>query len=316
MSDLPAAVHITEEGPREGFQIEKGPIPTARKIELIDAISQTGLDRIQMVSFVNPKNVPGMADAEDVVRGITPKMGVAYTALWLNEKGFERALQFSNRLTNTGTIQLCASEKFSVRNQNRTAAQQLAGQHAIVEMYKAAGIAVERGSIMAAFGCNFEGDIPVSRVVALTQQILDVAKEHGVTLKYITLADTMAWATPLAIKRTVGALRERWPDLDVALHLHDTRGLAIADAYAGLEMGVTRFDAAVAGLGGCPFAGHAGAAGNVCTEDLVFLCEEMGIKTGVDLDALIACAKLAEDIVGHPLPGAVMKGGTLERFRR
>jgi hydroxymethylglutaryl-CoA lyase len=315
MNDLPAAVHITEEGPREGFQIEKGPIPTARKIELIDALSQTGLDRIQIVSFVNPKNVPGMADAEDVVRGVTPKQGVEYTALWLNEKGFERALQFSNQLTNTGTIQLCASEKFSVRNQNRTAAQQLAGQHAIVEMYKAAGIPVERGSIMAAFGCNFEGDIPVSHVVALTQQILDVAAEHGVTLKYITLADTMAWATPLAIKRTVGALRERWPDLDVALHLHDTRGLAIADAYAGLEMGVTRFDAAVAGLGGCPFAGHAGAAGNVCTEDLVFLCEEMGIKTGIDLDALIECAKLAEDIVGHPLPGAVMKGGTLKSFR-
>jgi hydroxymethylglutaryl-CoA lyase len=315
MNDLPAAVHITEEGPREGFQIEKGPIPTARKIELIDALSQTGLDRIQIVSFVNPKNVPGMADAEDVVRGVTPKQGVEYTALWLNEKGFERALQFSNQLTNTGTIQLCASEKFSVRNQNRTAAQQLAGQHAIVEMYKAAGIPVERGSIMAAFGCNFEGDIPVSHVVALTQQILDVAAEHGVTLKYITLADTMAWATPLAIKRTVGALRERWPDLDVALHLHDTRGLAIADAYAGLEMGVTRFDAAVAGLGGCPFAGHAGAAGNVCTEDLVFLCEEMGIKTGIDLDALIACAKLAEDIVGHPLPGSVMKGGTLQKFR-
>ncbi len=315
MSDLPAAVHITEEGPREGFQIEKGPIPTARKIELIDALSQTGLERIQIVSFVNPKNVPGMADAEDVVRGFTPKPGVAYTALWLNERGFERALQFSDRLSNTGTIQLCASEKFSKRNQNRDAAAQLAAQHTIVEMYKAAGVPVERGSIMAAFGCNFEGDIPVSRVVALTQQILDVAAEHGVTLKYIALADTMAWATPLAIKRTVGALRERWPDLDVALHLHDTRGLAIADAYAGLEMGVTRFDAAVAGLGGCPFAGHAGAAGNVCTEDLVFLCEEMGIKTGIDLDALIDCAKLAEDIVGHPLPGAVMKGGTLGRFR-
>ncbi len=315
MSDLPAAVHITEEGPREGFQIEKGPIPTARKIELIDALSRTGLDRIQIVSFVNPKNVPGMADADEVVAGITPQPGVAYTALWLNEKGFARALKHSNRLTNTGTIQLCASEKFSIRNQNRTAAQQLAGQHAIVELYKAAGIPVERGSIMAAFGCNFEGDIPVSRVVALTQQILDVAKEHGVTLKYITLADTMAWATPLAIKRTIGALRERWPDLDVALHLHDTRGLAIADAYAGLEMGVTRFDAAVAGLGGCPFAGHAGAAGNVCTEDLVFLCEEMGINTSIDLDALISCAKLAEDIVGHPLPGTVMKGGTLKRFR-
>jgi hydroxymethylglutaryl-CoA lyase len=315
MSDLPAAVHITEEGPREGFQIEKGPIATARKIELIDALAQTGLERIQIVSFVNPKNVPGMADADDVVRGMAPQAGVEYTALWLNEKGLQRALTFSDRLSNTGTIQLCASEKFSIRNQNRTAAQQLAGQHAIVEMYKAAGLPVERGSIMAAFGCNFEGDIPVSRVVALTQQILDVAAEHGVTLKYVTLADTMAWATPLAIKRTVGALRERWPELDIALHLHDTRGLAIADAYAGLEMGVTRFDAAVAGLGGCPFAGHAGAAGNVCTEDLVFLCEEMGIETGIDLDALIACAKLAEDIVGHPLPGSVMKGGTLKRFR-
>jgi len=314
MSDLPASVRITEEGPREGFQIEKAAIPTARKIALIDALARTGLDHIQIVSFVNPKNVPGMADADAVVEGIAPQPGVAYTALWLNEKGFERALKH-DRLTNTGTIQLCTSEKFLKGNQNRTAAEQLAGQHAIVELYKAAGIPVERGSVMAAFGCNFEGDIPVERVVALVQQILDVAQAHGVTLSYITLADTMAWATPLAVKRVVGALRERWPDLDVALHLHDTRGLAVANACAGLEMGVTRFDAAVAGLGGCPFAGHAGAAGNVCTEDLVFLCEEMGIKTGVDLDALIECAKLAEDIVGHPLPGAVMKGGTLEKFR-
>ena len=169
---------------------------------------------------------------------------------------------------------------------------------------------------MAAFGCNFEGDIPITRVVALVQQILDVAAEHGVTLTYITLADTMAWATPLAVKRVVGALRERWPELDIALHLHDTRGMAIANAYAGLEMGVRRFDSSVAGLGGCPFAGHRGAAGNVCTEDLVFLCDELGIETGIDLDALIECAQLAEDVVGHPLPGSVMKGGTLERFRR
>jgi hydroxymethylglutaryl-CoA lyase len=314
MSDLPAKVHITEEGPREGFQIEKGPIATARKIELIDALAQTGLDRIQIVSFVNPKNVPGMADADDVVTGIAPKPDVAYTALWLNEKGFERALRH-DRLTNTGTIQLAASEKFSKRNQNRDASQQLAAQHTIVEMYKAAKIPVERGSIMAAFGCNFEGDIAVAHIVALVEQILDVAREHGVTLDYITLADTMAWATPLAIKRVVGSLRERRPCLDIALHLHDTRGMAIANAYAGLEMGVTRFDSSVAGLGGCPFAGHAGAAGNVCTEDLVFMCNELGIETGVDLDALIECAKLAEDVVGHPLPGSVMKGGTLAKFR-
>src|SRR5271163_3644064 len=156
MSDLPSSVHINEEGPREGFQIEKGPIPTARKVALIDALSQTGLDHMQIASFVNPKNVPGMADADAVVDNITPQPGVAYTALWLNEKGFERALKH-DRLTNTGTIQLSASEKFSKRNQNRDAAQQLAAQHNLVAMYKAAGVAVERGSIMAAFGCNFAG---------------------------------------------------------------------------------------------------------------------------------------------------------------
>jgi hydroxymethylglutaryl-CoA lyase len=176
-------------------------------------------------------------------------------------------------------------------------------------------VTVKRGSLMAAFGCNFEGDIPVARVVALVGQILDVAQEHGVALEYVTLADTMAWATPLSIKRVVGALRERWPDLDIALHLHDTRGMAIANAYAGLEMGVTRFDSSVAGLGGCPFAGHRGAAGNVCSEDLVFLCHEMGIETGIDLDVLIECARLAEDVVGHPLPGSVMTGGTLAKYR-
>jgi hydroxymethylglutaryl-CoA lyase len=315
MSDLPAFVHIGEEGPREGFQFEKGAIPTPRKIALINALSQTGLKRIQIVSFVNPKAVPGMADADDVVAGLTPKPGVEYTALWLNEKGFERALKHANRLAVAGTIQLCASEKFLQRNQNRTAAQQLAGQHAIVELYQSHGVAVERGSIMAAFGCNFEGDVPISRVVSLVRQILDVAQAHGVTLDYLTLADTMAWATPLSIKRVLGAVREQWPELDIALHLHDTRGMAIANAYAGLEMGVTRFDSSVAGLGGCPFAGHSGAAGNVCSEDLVFLCHEMGIKTGIDLDALIECARLAEDVVGHPLPGSVMKGGTLQKYR-
>jgi len=202
-----------------------------------------------------------------------------------------------------------------MRNQNRTAERQLAGQHAIVEMYKAAGVPVERGSVMAAFGCNFEGDVPITRVIALVGQILDVAEEHGVTLSYVTLADTMAWATPLAVKRVVGALRERWPDLEIALHLHDTRGMAIANAFAGLEMGVTHFDSSVAGLGGCPFAGHQGAAGNVCTEDLVFMCNELGIETGIDLDTLIECARLAEDVVGHPLPGSVMKGGGLQKYR-
>jgi hydroxymethylglutaryl-CoA lyase len=269
---------------------------------------------MQIVSFVNPKAVPGMADAEEVVRGIARKPGVSYTALWLNDKGFERALAVGGLDVKGYTI-LSASPSFLKRNQNRTPQEQLALQHAIVEMYKARGIPIERGGIMAAFGCNFEGDIPVSRVLELTRQHVDIAAKHGYGLDYILLADTMAWATPASVKRVLGAVRERFPDMEFALHLHDTRGMGVANAMAGLEMGVARFDSSVAGLGGCPFAGHRGAAGNVCTEDLVFMCQEMGIDTGIDLDALIDCARLAEEIVGHPLPGSVMTGGSLRKLR-
>ena len=314
MSDLPKTVRINEEGPREGFQIEKGPISTARKIELIDALSETGLKQIQVVSFVSPKAVPQMADAEEVVAGFKRKPGVRYTALWLNEKGLLRALA-TKRLDIDGSLSLTASEKFLKRNQNRTLAENVQAQHSIVGMYKEHGVPVDRGSIMAAFGCNFEGDIPVTTLLEIIQEMLEIAEQHQIKIKTISLADTMAWATPASIKRVVGAVRERFPDLKINLHLHDTRGMGIANAYAGLEMGVASFDAAVAGLGGCPFAAHAGAAGNVCTEDLVFMCDEMGIETGVDLEKLIEAARLAEDIVGHPLPGSVMKGGSLKRLR-
>ena len=314
MSDFPKRIHINEEGPREGFQIEKKAIATSRKIELIDALSDTGLTHIQIVSFVNPRRVPGMADADEVVRGISPRAGVAYTGLWLNEQGFERA-RATGRLEIKGSITLGASETFLKRNQNRTMAEQAASQRALVTRYKSLGVAVERGGVMTAFGCNFEGDIAVSRVVGLVREILDIAAEQNAPIEYVMLADTMAWATPLSIKRVVGAIRDAFPDLGLSLHLHDTRGLGLANALAGLEMGITRYDAAVAGLGGCPFAGHAGAAGNVCSEDLVFMCKEMGVATGVNLDALIECARLAEDIVGHPLPGAVMKGGGLAKLR-
>ncbi len=314
MTDLPKEIHIVEEGPREGFQFEKGQIPTSRKIELIDALSTTGLKHIQIVSFVDPRRVPGMADAEDVVRGITPVKGVAYTGLWLNDKGFERALA-TQRLDVRGTITVGASDAFLKRNQNRTIQEQIASQYPMTRRYKELGVPVTRGGMMAAFGCNYEGDIPVDRVVSLVGELLAIANDTGVTLDYVSLADTMAWATPLSVKRVIGAIRDKYPDVEISLHLHDTRGMGLANAYAGLEMGITRFDSAVGGLGGCPFAGHAGAAGNISTEDLVFMCEEMGIATGVDLDALIQCALLAEDIVGHPLPGSVMKGGTLARLR-
>ena len=314
MPDIPRAVRITEVGPREGFQIEPGPIPAASKVALIDALAKTGLKHIQAVSFVNPKRVPGWADAEAVVKGIEPVPGVEFSGLWLNEQGLQRAVA-TGKLYVDGKINMYPSAAFLKRNQNCTPEEYRAEAARFVATCKRHGLPVERGSISSAFGCNFEGDIPVARVVALVGDLLELAREHELTIKVLTLADTMAWATPLAVKRVVGAVRERFPHLTINLHLHDTRGMGIANAYAGLEMGVDRFDASVAGLGGCPFAKHKGAAGNVCTEDLVFMCEEMGIETGVDLEALIAAARMAEEIVGHPLPGSVMKGGSLRALR-
>jgi hydroxymethylglutaryl-CoA lyase len=314
MPDLPKSVSIKEEGPREGFQIEKGPIPTARKIELIDALSKTGVKHLQIVSFVSPKAVPTMADAEQVVEGLTLQPGVAYSGIWFNDQGLDRAIA-TGRLEIKGSVSATASATFLKKNLNRTPEQQVAVTRGMIGTYKARGIPIERAMVMAAFGCNFEGDVPVERVLHHVDQLLALCAEQGVTLKRMSLADTMAWATPLAIKRLVGAVREKNPGLELELHLHDTRGMGIANAYAGMEMGVARFDSSVAGLGGCPFAGHAGAAGNVCTEDLVFLCDEVGIETGIDLEKLAECARLAEDVVGHPLPGSVMRGGSLRALR-
>lgn len=316
MSDLPRTVKIREEGPREGFQIERTVIPTSRKIELINALSETGLQEIVIASFVNPKRVPGMADADDIVKGFEPKAGVKYRGLWLNERGFERARAVSNgKLAFDSKIGVYASEAFSLRNNNRTTAQEFEYARTIVRRYLDLGITVNRASVSNAFGCNFQGDISIATVLDLMARIFDIAVEYSLMLEEISLSDTMAWATPLAIKKMVGAIREKYPEMRLNLHLHDTRGMGIANAVAGLEMGVSMFDASIAGLGGCPFAGHKGAAGNVCTEDLVFVCEEMGIDTGVDLDKLIDCARLAEDIVGHPVPGSIMKGGSLARMR-
>src|SRR5689334_15433182 len=223
MSDLPRSIRISEEGPREGFQIEKGPIPTARKIEFIEALSETGLKHIQIVSFVNPKRVPGMADAEDVVRGFKPKPGIKYTALWLNEKGLERA-RATGKLTLEGKISIYASEKFSTKNNNRTTAQEFEYSRRVLESYLENGIPVKRGSVAAAFGCNYQGDMPVATIMDIVARIFDLADEYNVKLEELSFADTMAWATPVQIKRLLGAVREKWPTQRFGLHLHDTRG--------------------------------------------------------------------------------------------
>jgi hydroxymethylglutaryl-CoA lyase len=314
MSDLPSIVRINEEGPREGFQIEGASVPTASKIALIDALGETGVRQIQTVSFVPPKNVPGMADADAVVDGFTRRPGVTYTGLWLNERGLDRAMS-SGKLDIAGHISLCASATFLQRNQKRSMEENAAAQRQMLETYRIRLIPLAFGVIMAAFGCNYEGDIAASKVVGLVGQLLDIAAEAEDRLDYVSLADTMAWATPTGIQRVVGAVRNRFPDLKLALHLHDTRGMGIANAWAALQMGIDTFDATVGGLGGCPFAASKGAAGNVCTEDLVFLCQEAGIETGIDLERLIEVSRLAESIVRHPLPGSIKEGGSLRPLR-
>ena len=316
MSDLPAAVSIVEEGPREGFQIEPGPIATADKIRLIDALSASGLRHIQVASFVSAKAVPGWADAEAVVAGFTPRPDIDYSAMWFNEAGLARALAFGDRLRLAGAILLSASEAFSLKNLRRDRAGQIAAMRSHVAGHLAAGVPVTRVIVMAAFGCNFAGDIGPVDVTRTVADGLAVAHEAGCQIGRITLADSMGWATPLRVARAVGAVRERWPDLTIALHLHDTRGLGIANAHEGLRLGVTDFDAAVAGLGGCPFAGQPGAPGNIATEELALLCAELGIATGIDLEALIETARLAERIVCHRLPSAALRSGSLDAFRR
>jgi len=314
MSDFPKFVSIKEEAPREGFQIEKGPISTDQKVAFIDALSETGLKSIAVCSFVNPKVVPQMADADEICRRINRKPGVKYTGVWLNEKGLDRA-RATGVLDISGSIVLTASEAFLKRNQNSNFEHNLAEAGRIVQNFVANQIPVNSVGVASAFGCNFEGDIPKERVLGLVDKAIALARENGLEPQRIGLLDTMGWATPVAIRRMVGEIRNRYPDKTIGLHLHDTRGMGIANAYAGLEMGVSQFDACVGGLGGCPFAGNKGAAGNVCTEDLVFMLNEMGIETGIDLDKLIECAEMVEQIVGHPLPGQVKVGGNLDRLR-
>ena len=315
---LPKNVTLVEVGPREGFQFEgigqPDKISTADKIRLVEALAETGVRTIQFASFVSPRQVPQMADSEAVCAGITMRPGVDYTGIYLNDVGLKRAIA-TGKLTIAGRAYLTASEAFSQRNQKRNLAEDLAMQRKMAAIFRDNGYPVEHGGLMAAFGCNYEGDIPLERVLQMVASLHEVAAEVGGTLKRLSLADTMGWANPELIRRTVGAVRARWPALRINLHLHDTRGLGIANVYAGLLEGVDEFDTGLGGLGGCPFAGHKAAAGNVCSEEVVFLCRELGIETGIDLDRLIDCGRLAETIVGHALPSKLLRAGTARPAR-
>jgi hydroxymethylglutaryl-CoA lyase len=314
---LPKQITLIEVGPREGFQYEgigaPEKITTSDKVALIEMLAETGLKTIQMVSFVHPKQVPQMADAEAICATVGDHPGVDYTGIYLNDVGLRRALA-TGKLTITGTVILTASEAFSMRNQKRNLAVDHEMQRKIAALYCANGFPIEEGWMMAAFGCNYEGDVPLGRVIALVESMHRLAEEADSKLRIVNLADTMGWANPEQIRRTVNAVRERWPEVRVGLHLHDTRGLAISNIYAALLEGVDLFDTAVGGLGGCPFAGHNGAAGNVCSEETVFLCQELGVETGVDLERLIECGRYAQRIVGHPLPSKLLNASLRPRI--
>lgn len=316
MTTLPKFVEFHEEGPREGFQFDKRLFPLQQRRDLIEALARSGLRQIQVASFVSPKRVPQMADAEALFASLTRYPGVQYTGLWLNDQGFERALAVKN-IDLVGSLNFYTSDPFSRMNNNCSADEMRDRQRAWIPRYAAANVPLESAYIMTAFGCNLSGSVPAQAVSNLVQWIATLCEEEGVVLPKLYLCDTVGWANPESVRRGVDAVRSVMPDVRVGLHLHDTRGLGAANFHAALQMGVDLFDSSVAGLGGCPFCGHGetAAAGNICTEDMVFLCHELGIETGVDLEALIEAARMAERIFETPLTGHVMHAGSLAAYR-
>jgi hydroxymethylglutaryl-CoA lyase len=257
-----------------------------------------------------------MADTEQLFAAIKKKPGVAYTGLWLNEHGFLRA-KATPGVDLKGKLSYYASDRFAMMNNNCSAAEMRERSLRWLDLYEQAGVKLESALIMVAFGCNIQGEVPISAVTDIVRWLDGVLKQRKLHLPNLYLADTVGWANPDSIKRRVAAVREIMPDVRIGLHLHDTRGLGGANFYAALEMGVDLFDSSIAGLGGCPFCGneHGTAAGNVCTEDMVFLCHELGIETGIDLEALIEASRLAERIIGRTLTGKLMHAGSLAKFR-
>lgn len=309
MSDLPSRVLICEEGPREGFQ-SLPPVATSDKVRLIEALATTGLTQIDCVSFVNPKLVPTMADAEDVAAAIRKQPGVRYVGLWLSESGFQRAL--ATQLDIAAAVLCCTTDGMARANNGCSASELLHKQGRLIDLYRQHGLPLESAHVSTAFGCSIEGPVTPEKTVATIADLLAVCDDHGMRPQVVYLSDTVGAGTPVLVTHVLDKARSRWPEQDFGLHLHDTRGMGLANAYAGLRLGVTRFDASIGGLGGCPFSGSQGAAGNVCTEDLALMCEEMGVGTGLDLEALFACAHMAEQIAGRPLPGKARLAGRLK----
>jgi hydroxymethylglutaryl-CoA lyase len=296
MSDLPQRISLREVGPRDGLQNE-APVPTESKVALIDALSRTGVGRIEAVSFVHPKAIPSMADAAEVWSAVERSASVRYSALVPNLRGAQRALDAGFREIE---VVVSASDTHNRKNVNRSTEESLDEISALLASAHDAG-ATCQVIVSTAFGCPYEGDVPTSRVLDVAGRALADGADG------ISYGDTTGMATPSRVTQLVGETRMRFPDADLNLHFHNTRGTGLANVLAALQLGVTDFDASVGGLGGCPYA--PGATGNVCTEDLVHMVEDMGVDTGVDLDAMLAAAREAERLVGRTLPSQVLRAG-------
>ena len=296
-------VHINEVAPRDGLQMESCFVPTADKIAFVDALSDCGFATIEVSAFVSAKAIPALTDAEAVLGQIRRRAGVRYSALVPNRRGLERALE--SRVDEVNLVMSC-SEAHNQANLRMSRATSEALLLELIAQANAAGVAGQV-SLSTAFGCPFEGAVAHEEVLRLATRML-AGGAAG-----ITLCDTTGMADPASVRLLLRRAADLMPLENITLHLHDTRGLALANALSGFDAGVTRFDGSCAGLGGCPYA--PGASGNVGSEALAHLFRSMGVETGVDLDALIACAQLAEDIVGHPLPGSIKQGGNLARLR-
>ena len=294
---LPRRVTIREVGPRDGLQNEDVVLPSAAKIQLIDALSTTGLREIEAASFVHPRYVPQMADAEAVFSGIRRIPGIVYSAIAPNAVGARRALAAG---ADAVQIFLSASESHNQSNVNMSIAASLDQAAEIALLVREAGKTFD-AVISVVFGCPFEGDVPIERVLDIAERLIALGASQ------VTLGDTTGMAHPLLVREVILRFRERFPQTPVRLHLHSARGAGLANVLAALEVGVDRIDASVGGIGGCPFA--PGAPGNVCTEDLVHMLHEMGIETGIDLPRMIAVAQFTESLLGHVLPGQTMKAG-------
>ena len=283
-------VTVYEVGPRDGLQNEAAPISTREKIALVDRLSAAGLPVIEIGAFVNPARVPQMADAAEVAAGISRRAGTRYTALVPNLRGLERAQAAG--LTQVAVF-AAASETFSERNINQSIDRSFRTYADVAARAIEAGMAV-RGYLSTAFGCPFEGQVPVARVVELTQRLLDVGAFE------VAVSDTIGVAHPGQVRRVLTELLRHIAPERVALHFHDTRGTALANVLASLEFGVTTFDASAGGLGGCPYA--PGASGNLATEDLLYLLHGLDLDTGVDLQKVVEASRALEPLIGHRLP--------------